>query len=272
MEFVALTSLGLAVGTFGTLIGAGGGFLLVPILLLVYPSDDPATITSISLAVVFLNASSGSFAYLRQHKVDVRSALWFGAVAVPGSVLGALAVSHVPRTAFEVLLGVVLIAASVFLLVSQRPVPGHHEAGDYDWFGPQIKHHRPTGLALAFVVGFISSLLGIGGGIMHVPALVHVLGFPVHVATATSHFVLAMTAGAGTVAHVASGTFVGPVLSRTAALGVGVVVGAQVGAWLAKRARPKLILRGLAAALLLVGARLLYHALMTRVILARNTQ
>lgn len=100
-----------------------------------------------------------------------------------------------------------MIAASVFLLVSQRPVPGHHEARDYDWFGPRVTHHRPTGLALAFVVGFISSLLGIGGGIMHVPALVHVLDFPVHVATATSHFVLAMTASAGTVAHIASGTF-----------------------------------------------------------------
>jgi len=266
MEFFGLTLLGLAVGTFGTLIGAGGGFLLVPILLLLYPNDDPATITSVSLAVVFLNASSGSFAYLRQHKVDVRSALWFGATAVPGSILGALAVSRVPRTAFEVLLGVVLIAASIFLLVSQRPVPGggHHEAGDYDWFGPQIKHHRPTGLALAFVVGFISSLLGIGGGIMHVPALVHVLDFPVHVATATSHFVLAMTAGAGTVAHIASGTFAGSVLSRTAALGVGVVVGAQIGAQWAKRAKPKFILRGLAVALLLVGARMLYHALVTR--------
>jgi hypothetical protein len=97
----------------GTLIGPGAGFLLVPTLLLMYPHDDPSTITSVSLAVVFLNASSGSFAYLRQHKVDVRSGLWFAATAVPGSILGALAVSHIPRTAFEVLLGVVLIAASV---------------------------------------------------------------------------------------------------------------------------------------------------------------
>jgi uncharacterized protein len=264
MEFFGLAALGLAVGTFGTLIGAGGGFLLVPILLLLYPGDSPATITSISLAVVFLNASSGSFAYLRQHKVDVRSALWFASAAVPGSVLGALAVSHVPRTVFEVILGVVLIAASIFLLVSQRPVAGHHEAGDYGFFGPRIEHHRPTGLALAFVVGFVSSLLGIGGGILHVPALVHVLDFPVHVATATSHFVLAMTAGAGTVAHVASGTFAGTVLSRTAALGVGVVVGAQFGALWSKRAKPTFILRGLAVALLLVGARMLYHALVTR--------
>jgi uncharacterized membrane protein YfcA len=263
MEFIGLTLLGLAVGTFGTLIGAGGGFLLVPILLLTYPHDDPATITSISLAVVFLNALSGSFAYLRQRKVDVRSGFWFSASAVPGSILGALAVTWIPRTTFEIMLGVVLIAASVFLLVSQRPVAGHHDAGEYDFFGPQIKHHRPTGLALAFVVGFISSLLGIGGGIMHVPALVHVLDFPVHIATATSHFVLAMTAGAGTVAHVASGTFTGSVLNRTAALGVGVVVGAQIGAQWAKRAKPKFILRGLAVALLLVGARILYHALVT---------
>ena len=70
---VGLVGLGLLVGAFGTLIGAGGGFVLVPVLLLLYPQDSPALVTGISLAVVFFNATSGSVAYARMGRVDFRS-------------------------------------------------------------------------------------------------------------------------------------------------------------------------------------------------------
>jgi uncharacterized membrane protein YfcA len=125
--------------------------------------------------------------------------------------------------------------------------------------GPRIPHHRGVAGALSFGVGFVSSLLGIGGGIIHVPALVRVLGFPVHVATATSHFVLATTAGAGTATHLATGAF-HTGWRRTIALGLGAVIGAQIGARWARLAPPSLILRALAVALLLVGGRVLVQA------------
>jgi uncharacterized membrane protein YfcA len=67
-EYLWLFPLGLLIGTFGTLIGAGGGFILVPILLLVYPNEKAELITSISLAVVFFNAMSGSAAYARRSR------------------------------------------------------------------------------------------------------------------------------------------------------------------------------------------------------------
>ncbi len=70
MSTFALFLLGLTVGTFGTLIGAGGGFLLVPVLLILYPRLEPEVVTAISLAVVFLNATSGSVAYGRMKKTD----------------------------------------------------------------------------------------------------------------------------------------------------------------------------------------------------------
>ena len=65
LTYLWLFPLGLGIGAFGTLIGAGGGFILVPILLIVYPNENTELITSISLAVVFFNALSGSFAYAR---------------------------------------------------------------------------------------------------------------------------------------------------------------------------------------------------------------
>lgn len=264
MTYVGLAMLGLAVGCFGTVIGAGGGFILVPVLVLCYPHDSTQTITSISLAVVFFNALSGSIGYIRQRKVDVRSALWFSSTAVPGSVAGAITTGYLPRAMFELVLGAVLIGAAALLLAAPtKREPAEQPATDDSLLGPWIKHHRATGLALAFAAGFVSSLLGIGGGIIHVPALVHALGFPVHIATATSHFVLAVTAGSGTAVHLATGAFQHG-LRRAAALSVGVVIGAQLGARWARRAPPVFIMRALAVALVGVGARILYagvHAL-----------
>ena len=84
---VGLVALGLGVGAVGTLVGAGGGFLLTPVLLLVYPHDPPQTITAISLAAVWANSTSGSLAYARQRRIDYRSGLVFGAATLSCSNL-----------------------------------------------------------------------------------------------------------------------------------------------------------------------------------------
>src|SRR5207244_7591248 len=80
--------LGFVVGTFGTLIGAGGGFLLVPLLLIGYHFQPPDAVGT-SLALVFLNAASGSFAYLRQRRVDLSLGWKFAAATIPGAIGGA---------------------------------------------------------------------------------------------------------------------------------------------------------------------------------------
>ena len=80
--------LGLLIGAFGTFIGAGGGFLLVPVLLLAY-HFAPADAVGTSLALVFLNAFSGSVAYLRQGRVDIALGWKFAAATIPGAVGGA---------------------------------------------------------------------------------------------------------------------------------------------------------------------------------------
>ncbi|MDQ6815137.1 MAG: sulfite exporter TauE/SafE family protein, partial [Bacteroidota bacterium] len=85
-----LIGLGLLVGTFGTLIGAGGGFILVPVLLFIFPDLKPEVVTSISLAVVFLNAASGSVAYAQLKRIDYKSAIIFAVAALPGSIIGVL--------------------------------------------------------------------------------------------------------------------------------------------------------------------------------------
>ncbi len=259
---IGLALLGILVGALGTLIGAGGGFLLLPLLAILYPHDPPALLAAISLTVVFANAASGSLAYARMRRIDFRAGLAFALAGLPGAVLGAFATRTLDRRVFDPLLGGVLVLPAGLVLL--RPQPGTRGTppggtrslverdGTVHVYSPRVG----LGALLSVGVGFVSSLLGIGGGIIHVPLMVYVLGFPTHVATATSHFVLALLALAAVLVHGTQGGL-GAALGRIVPLAAGVLVGAQAGAWLSSRVRGRWIMVGLAVALASVGARLL---------------
>jgi uncharacterized protein len=261
---VLLCLLGFAVGVFGTLVGAGGGFILTPVLLLLYPHATPELITSISLVVVFFNAGSGSIAYARQRRIDYRSGALFAACTLPGSVLGVLAANQVSRPTFDVIMGIALLALAGWLLSGHKDAgEGHPDVGvrrvltDREGITYRYQARTRLGALLSVGVGFVSSFLGIGGGVVHVPLLVGVLGFPTHIATATSHFVLAFMALTATITHIIAGGFHhGVGLRRAASLSVGVIGGAQVGAKLSQRLSSHLIQQLLAGGLLLLGVRL----------------
>jgi hypothetical protein len=265
---VLLMLLGIAVGAFGTLVGAGGGFVLTPLLLLLYPEERPEVITSISLAVVFFNALSGSIAYGRMKRIDYPTGRLFALATVPGGFLGALATRLFTRGLFDILFGSILILLAAYIIVrrqAEQRVLAESRSGwthrlVVDAFGHQHEYSfdRKLGLAISFVVGFLSSLLGIGGGVVHVPALVQLLNFPTHIATATSHFILVITSLTGTLVHIAAGDF-SRGIRRTIFLGAGVIIGAQVGARLANRVHGLLIIRLLALGLASVGLRLVLH-------------
>lgn len=268
-DYLGLMAVGLIAGAFGTLIGAGGGFVLMPLLIVLYPDDSPALLTSISLAVVFFNALSGTEAYALAKRIDYRSALLFSAATLPGAVLGALNTSAVPRRDFDFIFGVAILIGAAFLVLKKparnklKPLSAHlatrtiTDAHGNTWtysFNPAL------GVGLSLLVGYASSFLGIGGGIIHVPLMVYLLGFPVHVATATSHFTLAIMSFAGTLTHVLTGTFAHGA-HRTAALAIGVMIGAQAGAKLSDRLSGSVIVRLLAAGLVVLGVRVLLLAL-----------
>lgn len=262
-----LIALGLALGTLGTLIGAGGGFILVPALLLLYPHESPEAIASISLAVVFFNALSGSWAYARMQRIDYKSGLLLAVATVPGAIIGALTTDFLPRRLFNAIFGVLMIAAAAYLFRrhdEQKSVKAKSKSNmdryvvEANGEAHAFSYDLRIGMWLSLFVGYVSSLLGIGGGIVHVPVLVRLLNFPVHIATATSHFILAIMALTGTIVHIATGSFSQDCLSRTICLSIGVVVGAQVGAALSDRVNGKWIIRSLALALAFVGVRILF--------------
>jgi uncharacterized membrane protein YfcA len=263
--FVALVLLGFAVGAFGTLVGAGGGFILTPVLLILYPADSAATITAVSLVAVFWNAASGSIAYTWQRRIDYRTGLMFAISTLPGAIAGAVVVQFANRRFFDAVTALLLAGLAVWIVTSRTTEPrtasqsGRSIRRITDRDGKSYDYSVPVarGAIFSVGVGFISAFLGIGGGVIHVPLLVELLGFPVHIATATSHFILAIMSGTSSLTHVALGSFMqGHGLRRAASLSVGVVAGAQLGALLSKRIAGDRIRQLLALGLIALAVRL----------------
>lgn len=264
-NFLHFVPLGFLVGSYGTLIGAGGGFVLVPVLLLLLPGEHAATLTSISLAVVFFNAYAGTLAYARMGRIDYFSGLLFAIAGIPGTILGTIAVRHIRREPFDLLFGFLLLVIGLFLAARPmgKPAATKQPEGSPTHTPEDAASPKPArpptllGSIASAYIGLLSGLLGIGGGIIHVPFLIRVLHFEAHVATATSHFVLAIVALAGTISHVAAGEFQ-PGIDRTMYLAVGVMMGAPIGAMLSGRVQGSSIIRLLALALCFVGLRLIW--------------
>ncbi len=264
-HLVLLPLLGVAVATVGTLAGLGGGFILVPVLMFMFPEASPTTLTTISLTVVCLNALSATFSNLRRRRIDFRTALVLVVGATPAAVLGATTSRLVGRGQFEGWFGVLLLLGSVYILwrgahaglVDQRL--GHEpNRRIQERRGPLYLFYVNGLLAgiVSPVAGFVSSFFGIGGGVIHVPALSFILRVPLRIAAATSLLVLVFTS----VTALSTLALTGAMHEgwrRAALLGVGALVGGQLGVYLEQRLNPRLVLFILSAAMAIVGARLL---------------
>ncbi len=253
---IGLIFFGILVGATGTLIGAGGGFLIMPAFLIFCKDKSPAVLTAVSLAVVCANAVSGSIAYARMGRISYRAGLLFALAAVPGAIAGAIIIAYISTKLFNVSFGLILMFVGTYLFISVEKRLNTRQA-DAKTIPP---YNVGTGMGISTVVGLLSSLLGIGGGVIHVPMMVYVLSFPVHFATATSHFTLAIMAMAGTIVHVYQGDLAGQ-WPLVLTLALGVILGAQIGAGISQRFKSAWIIKFLAVALVLVGLRVTYQGL-----------
>ena len=270
--WLGLVSIGVAVGTYGALIGSGGGFLLTPVLLLIYPNFAPETVTAMSLGVATATGVSAGFAYHNQRRIDYAAGGLFAVATIPGGALGALATGLFPREMFEVAVGLLLATVAIWLIL---PSPSRMLTSAaprryvrrllMDRSGDIYRYAFDPFLAVlvGFGLGFVASLFGFGGGIFYVPVMILVMRFPGHIAVATSTFILMFTSGSGSLVHLLSGHYAG-VEAEEISLVIGVFGGAQIGAVLSARlaGHQELVMRFLSVALGIVGLRLLIGALL----------
>ena len=257
MEILLFLLLGLFVGTFGTLVGIGGGLICVPIFILFLSAgtahpffETAAQITGTSLVIVMANALSGTLAYIRQKRVYFKAAVPFALATLPGAFFGSYIVGKFNQPMLNFYFGIFLLfMASIMYINSRRKPPV-----DVHELPPDFTYNKWIGIISSFGVGFLSSIFGIGGGVIHVPLMIYLLGFPVHMATATSHFVLAASSAFGVVSHFLLDHII---WLPAICISIGAALGAQLGATISRHTKSKVILALLSLAMFALGCRLI---------------
>lgn len=234
---------GIAGGLFGAVLGIGGGVLIVPLLTLGF--DVPlASAVGVSLVCVVATSTGAAAWNVRSGRADVRLGILLEVGTVLGALTAGVAAPIVPDRvlagAFALLMVYVGVAmtrtgqASPGMTAAQ---PGIDPAAPDGPAAPAYRSHRlPEAMAGSVGAGVVSALLGVGGGVVKVPLLRLVMGVPLHVASATSNYVIGVTAAAGAYSYLLRGQveadIAGPMV-------LGVAAGAAAGAALAPRLRAR---------------------------------
>lgn len=259
--------LGFVVGVPSSMVGLGGGIIIVPALIVLFQIPTQNAI-AISLVAILGTTVSATIGYVRTKQIDYRLGLLYDILDIPGIILGAYLTTFLPENILAGICGVFILFITIFLLRSKRKpespftVPG--ESGTREWNRIAIDHKgravsyalRDPVLALAssFVGGLVTGLAGLGGGITDVSSMI-LLGIPTHIAVASAEFAMAITNGVGVITH---GLLNNLLLEYAIPITVGTVIGAQIGCVLSKRVKGKTIRNFLAVIAILSALRLIY--------------
>jgi uncharacterized membrane protein YfcA len=237
---VAGAVIGLSMGA----LGGGGSILAVPVL--VYALYlDPQSATTASLVIVGVTAIAASVSHARAGRVDWRAALVFGALGIPASIGGSWLNAMVdPQVLLLAFAALMLVAAAAMYRRSRRV-----EVAGAD--SPQTGAAQMVRVvAVAFLVGFLTGFLGVGGGFIIVPALVLAMGFGMPTAVGTSLVIISITSLAAFVERLGHGTIAWDVVVPFTAAAI---AGSLIGKRLSERVSGATLTRAFATLLVLVA-------------------
>jgi uncharacterized protein len=254
-----LVVLGFFAGLLGALTGIGGGVLLTPVLALHFGIPIRQAIGTSLVAVITTSAASSSV-HLQRHTTDIRLGMTLELATALGAAVTAYLVGYFNRNVLEGLFAGFLLYSSVTILVRRGKVRNQEEVltheGAETVIPPYEPQHYPLGLAASLVAGGLSGLLGIGGGPIKVPVMFILMNVPLMVATATSNFMIGVTAAASAIVYYRRGDIL---VEIAAPLAVGVFLGSLMGARLAPRVRTKYVAYLLVTIMLYLAGHLLVH-------------
>jgi uncharacterized membrane protein YfcA len=245
---LGLAAGGFGAGVFGSLLGLGGGLLIVPLLTFVFGLPFREAV-GVSLVCVIVTSSAGAGVYLQRNVANLRLGMLLEVFTATGALVGGVVAFAISDRVLAALFTVLLVYTAWSMLRRRSTpdmtvAPPDGDNGDpvvpvaSDPFrarlgGPGYAPRRlGLGVGGGFLAGIVAALLGVGGGIVKVPLMHLAMGVPMKVATATSNMMIGVTASASAVVYLLRGGIDPYVAGPTA---VGVFAGAMVGSRLASR-------------------------------------
>jgi uncharacterized protein len=207
--------IGLIAGLLGSMIGVGGGIIISPAL--TFLGLSPPQVASTSLFAVSSTSISSTLAYAKSNKIQYMLGVKMALLSIPGAIIGSYFSTSIDPAYFKALLS---------LIYKKSMINGNSLSFESIWV--KILFFSST-----FVAGIISSLFGIGGGVIFVPLMIMIIGLTMYLAAPTSQFILMITSLVGLTIHIILGN---PQYLPAILLSIGAFVGAQIGS----RLSPKL--------------------------------
>lgn len=255
-------------GMFGALLGLGGGVILVPVLTLVLGIDIHYAIGA-SIISVIATSSGAAATYLRDGITNIRVGMVLEMATTTGAIAGALLAGYIGGAGLFIIFSAVLFYSALVMYrhrnaelptgIEMGPLANFLNLGSayYDSALDRLVKYNVRGvrygLPLMVIAGAVSGLLGIGSGILKVPAMDLAMKLPLKVSTATSNFMIGVTAAASAGIYFVRGD-INPFIAAPVALGV--LIGAMIGTRLMVRARSTLIRRVFIIVLVVVAAQM----------------
>lgn len=248
---IGIFAISVLAGVIGALAGVGGGILVIPALTLIFGVDIRLAIGA-SIVSVIATSSGAAAAYVRDRMTDMRIGMFLELATTSGAVVGAILAAIVAPSLLFVLLGIVLLFSAVqqaFRLGEELPpetstssfarrlrLVGSYPDSRLGREVPYAAQRVPLGFVLMGGAGVVSGLLGIGSGALKVLAMDGAMRLPMKVSSATSNFMIGVTAAASAGIYLSRGD-VDPTIASPVALGVlaGATLGARILPRLANR-------------------------------------
>jgi uncharacterized membrane protein YfcA len=248
-SFIYLLAGGFAAGTFGALLGLGGGVLLIPFLVIVLGIPMHQAIAT-SIIAVIATSSAGAAMNLERRIVNIRLGMLLEIGTVSGAVFGGITANYLSAAVLTKLFSTLLIFVAIVMIWRVRRHKGKEIIqtdgilpGTFidDASGKTVTYtvkRIPSAMLVSIVAGNVSGLLGVGGGLFKVPAMNIFSGIPMKAATATSNFMIGVTAAASAFIYFAHG-HLNPFIASGAALGV--LAGSFTGIHISRKIHAKVL-------------------------------
>ncbi len=266
---ILLGIVGLVGGTFGAMVGLGGGVFIIPALTLFLGVPIHSAISA-SLIAVVATSTTAAAAYVREDLSNMRLGMTMETMTVAGALVGGFVGAALSKGVLQGIFGAVMICVSVYMVVAKRAVRGSlaHDAdlgalghSYYDRNQQTVVSYRvhrlPVGMGVSGIAGAVSGLLGVGGGFLKVPVMVLGMGVPVRAAVSTSSFMIGVTACASSAVYFARG-MIDPAVAVPVVLGT--TVGAFIGSKLTLRIKSSVLTVILAVVLFALSIQMILGA------------